>query len=429
MKQQHHQRGVTARSVRALACVIAFAVTLPNGLAAHQRLLRSTPEKGAQLSVAPKELRLVFNEPVELAVSRLTLIRPDGPVYLARLRVDPDSSAILIAEIAGALVAGSYTVNWQVVGSDGHPVRGEYSFTIMANARGLAADLVGPTAPGLTPPPPEHHAPGSGTSWSFNAESPVYAAVRWLTFMGLLVVIGVIAFRFFVLGLLNRKWDPAGSSIVGPAAAKASLLGLVAVAVLGVALFLRLFAQSYAVHGPEGTFNPGLVGTLLTRTLWGWGWLLQLAGTALPLIGFIPARRGVRSGWIVATIGAVLLAFTPALSGHAVAEREMTILAVLADGFHVLGAGGWLGGLLLVLLVGIPVALRQKDAATRRVGCGPGQRLFTHRSLLRWRCRYDRYIRRVAATRKRFGALAEYVRPYAPRETGCPRTRVRYGRL
>jgi copper transport protein len=54
----------------------------------------------------------------------------------------------------------------------------------------------------------------------------------------------------------------------------------------------------------------------------------------------------------------VALGFSPALSGHAAATGRWTGLSIVADGLHVIGAGGWLGGLLVVIAVGVPLALR-----------------------------------------------------------------------
>jgi putative copper export protein len=61
---------------------------------------------------------------------------------------------------------------------------------------------------------------------------------------------------------------------------------------------------------------------------------------------------------VIGGIAVLVLAFTPALGGHAIASPELTSLAVLADGLHVIGAGGWLGCLLVVVAVGIPAARR-----------------------------------------------------------------------
>ena len=62
--------------------------------------------------------------------------------------------------------------------------------------------------------------------------------------------------------------------------------------------------------------------------------------------------------WILATLAVLALAFTPGLSGHAVATPGLGPLAVVTDGLHVIGAGGWLGGLLVLIAIGVPVALR-----------------------------------------------------------------------
>lgn len=60
------------------------------------------------------------------------------------------------------------------------------------------------------------------------------------------------------------------------------------------------------------------------------------------------------------------MAFAPALSGHAAASRHF-ILSVVLDVLHVVGAGVWLGGLLMVMVAGIPAMRRltngNRDAA------------------------------------------------------------------
>lgn len=142
---------------------------------------------------------------------------------------------------------------------------------------------------------------------------------------------------------------------------RAAALGLgAALALIGAAL-ARLHAQSVAMHGSAEALDLERVSTVLTRTVWGWGWIQQLSGAVLAAIGFAVARRGQDSGrirgWQLAALAALTLAFTPALSGHAAAAMRLTGLAVLSDGLHVLGAGGWLGSLLVVLVAGVPAAL------------------------------------------------------------------------
>jgi putative copper export protein/methionine-rich copper-binding protein CopC len=390
---------------RAALTLLLLTLLLPARVYAHGVLQRSEPGQGAHLSTAPRELRLTFNESVELAVARLQLIGPDSAsVELGPLALDPDSATVLVAPVHGGLMAGIYTVAWQVAGADGHPVRGTYTFVIAPGAGGLA----GPVAPGAEPPPVTHHDPTALPSGEgFDAESPLYVLVRWLTYLALSGVIGAAAFRFAVLPLTRRQGSPGVDHLLGPAAARAARLGLAAAALAGIAAVLRLYAQSYALHGGARALEPALVGTMLTRTLWGWGWLLQAAGAALALAGFaaaaarprpqlsptrnaapaepVPVLVGsVSSGepavvmeperrsdaappsaqaipgapWLQAGLGALVLALAPALSGHAAAAPRLGPLAILADALHVLAAGGWIGGLLVLVAAGVPAAMR-----------------------------------------------------------------------
>lgn len=324
---------------------------LPAGAAAHEELRDAAPADGGELAVVPDELRLTFVNPVQLSLAHLALIGPNGAVELDALRRASDAPHVLVGPIRGPLEPGTYTVRWQVAGPDAHPVRGEYTFTILPDAQGLAPVPVRPEAHTEAEPFPISE---------FDSASPLYVAVRWLTFAGLLGVIGVVAFRLFVLSPLERTRSLADEAMVlGPASARAVRVGLVAVGVLTVALVLRLYAQLYALRGPEEVLDAGRVGALLGGTTWGLGWWLQAGGIVVAAVGFAMAGIRGRVGWALAALGAAVLAFTPALSGHAAGAQEPVWIAVLADGLHVLGAGGWLGGLLVVITAGLPVALRQ----------------------------------------------------------------------
>jgi putative copper export protein/methionine-rich copper-binding protein CopC len=360
------------KRVGRVAIAALLTVVVPNIASAHGRLKSSVPSNGARLTVAPRELRLVFTESPELAFTTVQLLGPGGVVVdLAPLGIAADSRRAVVATIRGPLTAGTYTVVWRMAGADGHPTGDRFSFTVSSGAAGLGTpvDTAAPnvqtpagepggavSAPGHPPVSAEHHNASSLPSGSgFDAESPAYVAIRWVQFTALITLLGTVAFNYVVLGFLRRK-RTSDSPMLAPAADRAASLGLWAAVVIGVAMVLRLFAQSYAMHGAGDALNPGLVVTMLGRTLWGWGWLLQAIGVTLAIGGYRTARRGRRSGWTVAVIGVVALAFTPALSGHAASAPRLTVLAVLADGVHVIGAGGWLGSLLAVLLAGLPAA-------------------------------------------------------------------------
>lgn len=361
-----------------LALVVAVLGT-PTAALAHGELKSSVPAAGSRLAVAPTELRLTFTEAVEMTFTRVELVGPDSQlVALGSLAyADGDARRVVVAAIRGPLVAGTYTVAWQIAGADGHPVRGRFTFTVLPGATGLATAAVDPgtslpgeaagiTAPGQTPPPAAHHDPASlPENVGFDAESPLYVAIRWVTFTAILVVLGAVAFHLFVLGFLRRAQEP-DSPMLAPASARAATLGLWGAIALGVAALLRLYAQSYAFQGAEGALDPAMLGVIVGRTIWGWGWLLQVAGVVVAIAGFVAARRRRAAGWGIAALGSAALAFTPALSGHAAAVPQLTWLAVLADGVHVIGAGGWLGSLLFVVVVGLSAAYRLPEGERGR---------------------------------------------------------------
>lgn len=382
-------RAPVRAAVGAWIAVGALATAgVPAVASAHGALRRSQPAANARLSAAPRELRLTFTEVVELPVARLTLLGPGGDaVALAPLALAPDSAQVLVSAVRGSLVAGTYTVAWQVAGRDGHPVRGRYTFTLLPSATGLAptragagagASVVTPpaapaadpetpaageagasvTAPGQPTPPGAHHPAATvPASDDFGAESPAYVAVRWATYVALMLVLGAAAFRVAVLGPLRRAGGPDGAPFAAEAARRAATVGLWSAAGLAAAALARLAAQSVAMHGAADALAPAMVGTMLSQTVWGWGWLLQVGAALVAAAAFAAARRGKGAGWVVAALAALGLAFTPALSGHAAAAARLTTLAVLSDGLHVLGAGGWLGSLVVVLAAGVPAAL------------------------------------------------------------------------
>jgi copper transport protein len=335
--------------------LIAFAAVAVVGVSAgatgmHDRLVRSVPAQDETLHAVPSVLRLTFSREVTLEAARVHLEGPAGTMALRPLTLETDSPAILLASVDGRWEAGIHSVAWQILGADGHPVNGEFTFVVAEDAAGLA-----PPDEAERPPVTVDDVDASDALPSFGPESTLYVAVRWLWFASLIGVLGVITFRLAVLGRIPST-EPGIARALPAAAALAARIGIVCSAIALLAAFLRLVAQRVAV-GIEA-------GILINATTWGRGWLLHVGAASLALIGFAIARRDRRQGWLLAIPAAVALAFAPALSGHAVAT-EPVALNVLADAVHVIGAGGWLGTLLLVMFAGIATAYRAGEDRDR----------------------------------------------------------------
>lgn len=369
-----------------------LVLLLPATAHAHGRLKSSRPSAGAMLSQVPAALRLDFSEAPDLTFTSVRLVSAGGrDVPLGAVAYAADSHRSIEVLVAGALEPGMYSVIWQMAGDDGHPVRGRYDFTIVAGATGIGvapAGVIPTTSTGAAALAMDsaamanmHHDPQSmPESTGFGADSPLYVLVRWLQFIGLLLAIGAVSFHAFVLAFIRR--DPHSLAQADAPAmltvveARAASIGCIAATLLAVTLLLRLAAQGYAMHGPMVTVHPSLMLPMLGSTMWGRGWLLQVAGVACAAIGFVGARKA-RGGidtrpdtpalghghlwWRLAALGAVLLAFSPGLSSHASSSPKLRSLAMLADGLHVLGASSWLGTLAILLFAGVSVAATRKS--------------------------------------------------------------------
>jgi copper transport protein len=187
-------------------------------------------------------------------------------------------------------------------------------------------------------------------------QDPSVILVRWLNFAAIMMVIGVVGFRVLVVPRLTPRGTvndlaPFSDRTIERAAG----LGLTAAAIALVASVSRLYAQQAVVgHG-------AYMETIL-NSFWGHIWLFQLATAIVACVAFAMARLAIgddhrKFAWIAATVAALLLSASPALSGHAIAAPKHRSISVALDIIHVIAAGAWLGGLFAVTIAGIPAAV------------------------------------------------------------------------
>jgi len=332
---------------------LVLSVSVAATLYAHQTMLRSSPAKDEQVAVQPTQLELVFREPIQATFTRVTLLGPESlPVPLGELQVEGDSATIASLAIPRPLSAGPHTVQWRTTGADGHAVSGHYRFEVLASA-----------VPTVTQPPTDSGGTSGVVPFQAAGQGPLlgvgdwpYALIRWLGFASLLGVLGAAFFGLVVLPAYGRAAteDGSGALMVNTASFGRSAALLLLLAGAG-----RLVAQGMTMLDVTEQVTVGWIVALLTGTVWGHGWLLQMVAAAAARMGFgAAARTPGRPRWMLALAGALALSVTPALSGHAIATPGPTVLAVAADTVHILAAGGWMGGLAVLLLVGLPTIHR-----------------------------------------------------------------------
>jgi len=97
----------------------------------HFALTGSAPEADATVA-APGEVRLWFTEAPEGNTVGIRLIRDGAAVPTSEVAADPENVAVFFVKPAAPLAAGSYTVSWRGIGDDGHPVTGDFAFSVTA---------------------------------------------------------------------------------------------------------------------------------------------------------------------------------------------------------------------------------------------------------------------------------------------------------
>jgi copper transport protein len=338
---------------RRLLLALVLASLVPAVARAHGHLQRSSPSAGDALRAAPRLLRLEFSEAPELAMSTVRLLDSLGrDIRLSPVHTAGDSLRVLVAELGEGLVPGRYTVRWRIAGRDGHPVHGQYDFVVLPNAATVGPAVPTPAAPVASPPPRREIPAQTHRDSGFDSESTTYVLIRWAQFLALLLVVGAVAFRWLVLRRAARP--PIDDAVRRDGAARARRLASVGAIVLACSAVARLIAQWVALRVDAVAPSAMPLVRVIRESSWGYAWQLEMEMLAVLVVGLLVAsrRRGDTVGWAIAALAAIGLSVVPALSGHAAASPLP--LSILFDALHVLAAGGWMGGLCMLLAAGLP---------------------------------------------------------------------------
>jgi hypothetical protein len=151
-----------AAAVLAAALTAVLVTTAP--AEAHTTLTSSDPKKGATVT-SPRQIRLTFGDPVRF--TGVVVLDAKGGHHESGKSHAVDNH--VTEQVAGVLVPGVYTVGWRVVAPDGHPVTGEYTFTVKggggAASPAPSSSAAAPSAGPATTPAAESSKPASSAGW------------------------------------------------------------------------------------------------------------------------------------------------------------------------------------------------------------------------------------------------------------------------
>lgn len=183
--------GMSARTLTGLlaaAGIAAAAVLLTAApAAAHDQLIESDPAASSTVDAVPEQIVLTFSADV-LTDEGATVVEVTDATGT---RVDEGDAVVAGPTVTQALTVpaepnGDFEVVWKVVSSDGHPISGEYTFTVAGatptptptpteTATTAPTTEPSPTATAVAPPADEGSA--SGAVWPWVAGAILLVAV------------------------------------------------------------------------------------------------------------------------------------------------------------------------------------------------------------------------------------------------------------
>ena len=324
---------------------LAIVILLVGGGAgialAHATLRRAEPPVGGRVPVPPRQLRLEFSEAVAPRTSRVDLVTPDSQRLALQVTGDSAMANVLLAHVPELRVAGSYRVDWRLVGPDGHAVSGKYGFTVDSIPVQIDTAVRGRKEQA------DMHEPSSDTL--------VQQVIRFVSSLALVTVLGSIAFALFVLPAVSSVTAEGSAPLRDSIEARLGSLGVAGGWTLLLLAAVRLVSHGTTLSGSASALSIGDLGDLLTGSTFGRGWLLQVAA-AITLLFVLRSTTVAR--WQVLAVVAVALAISASLLGHPAAVADVPILAVGLDAVHVLAAGGWAGAILVMSVAAVPQVVR-----------------------------------------------------------------------
>lgn len=106
--------------------LVFILLVTPHSAFAHTHMVSSSPEKDEQVEQPIDQIQLDFHTDIA-PLSSFTVTGEQGTIELEEIQVE---GARMTGLLAGDLENGTYTVDWKIVGEDGHPMEGSYSFSV-----------------------------------------------------------------------------------------------------------------------------------------------------------------------------------------------------------------------------------------------------------------------------------------------------------
>ncbi|HTI15029.1 MAG TPA: copper resistance protein CopC [Dictyobacter sp.] len=355
----------------ALLLTGCLLVGLPGNAEAHAILLRSTPASDAVLSSEPAQIQMWFSEDLNPTFSTAMVVNVNQQrVDQDDHHISPDDSREMSVSLKPNLAPGYYIVIWRTQSADdGHILDGSFRFGI-ADATGAVPGSTGDSSSA------ENLLGGNAVS-SAGANGQMDGATFFSFLMITLVDLGVVFWvgaQLWSTFVMQANSADSQEQQDAEQVADARFLRRFSLPTLLILLFANigvLIGQALQITGNSmiRALSPHILFGLMQNGHFGTFWTMRevvvLLASVLTCYSLFRLRTSEQrvSGlisWVNLVLGLALI-MALVLSGHAAAVTSNVLaFAIWGDWLHLFAASLWVGGMLYLSLVFLPV-LRGKQ--------------------------------------------------------------------
>lgn len=346
----------------ALLLALSLLFAFPAISQAHAILLRSDPARDAVLNTAPTQVRMWFSEELNPTFTTAVVVNAKNQRVDARdAHISSTNTFEMDVNLQPDLPPSVYIVIWRTQSADdGHVLRGSFLFTVA---------LPDGTIPKLNGALPGQDAlggasPGASTG---QLDGPTLFNLLMVTLVDLGAVfwVGAQLWRSFVLQLIDPE-NSAQTTIYRSVEQRFDrMFSLPTLVLLLFANIGVLVGQALYLTGNQWSqaFNPALLSGLVTTGHFGTYWLMRqvviLLAMLLAAYTWLTQQRSAllqnMLSWANLLLALALL-IAMALSGHAAAvSSDLLVYSVLVDWLHLLAAALWIGGMMYIAAIYLPI--------------------------------------------------------------------------
>ncbi len=306
--------------------------SFPSFSFAHAYIIKSSPDDNQNLNQPPKKISIEFNEGIQPSFHNLQVFNQNGKrVDQGNEHINSTNSKIIEANLKPNIPTGIYSIRWNIVSSDGHPINGVIPFEI-----GNAND---------NKPLPK------AKTFGYIPHLDLII-IRWIQYLSGSVYVGLIFFYLCILpkgSLRSASIEKRYRKIVNFAYVLFCLCILVSLPLQAVIQVNLSWME---------VWDPSILKALLLNTTFGKVWLVQF--TVLVLLAILSSRSFAKKSplslWISFTLGISLLA-AKAITSHAFTATNK-YLAITMDTLHLVSASIWIGSIIAMVIL---LPLRKKE--------------------------------------------------------------------